>query len=450
MSAARWAPALALAGVLCGACSEPADELPESWNTLHHRSASIDVFGVLPAATSSVRPLSGIEGSPVVRNGETVVDVTEAWWDRPSGSDHPDGAHVDAVRITPTGNGCDLTLGALFPDPDDASKDRLDALAKAVTVARAVHPQTVIWSAGFGLAECDESAGASAEAWGAAIVRAVEHAPVELVEVQSDVVAHVIRETAPDIMLARGGFTLGSIAEARTIIDQLPALEPLDVLTFAVVAEDPEVVAEVARTLRSALDAAGMGHVALGLTRFAPTAPATLETPALVSAHRGAWEMAARIALQDVADVAFAISDRGTPPSVYFDADGKPTPAFMARFPLRQMDGDTRVPADDARDLRVLATVDGRVLKVLVAAWDVDAGVGSLTYELHVPAFVPPVVGSVELRLAVLDAKNHTTTSFFFSDLATLVTDPKNGDVRITRTIPVPGVHYLEVERPAL
>lgn len=438
--------------LLVTACAEPSQTLPESWNTLRFRTVSIDVFGVLPAGLDIVKPLSGLEGSPLSGEGEAALDVTEAWWNRPNGSERPDGAHVDAVRVAPdpADTGCALTLGALFPSPANAGDDDLEAFADAVDAARAVNPQNVVWHASFGGGACDVSASASAEVWGAAIIRAVEYAPVEAVEVASDAVATAIRQARPSLPLMRGGFVLGSVGDAEDVASQIAELAPLDVLTFEVEAQDPEVVADVARTLALALDDAGLGDVQLGLTRFAPTTPLTLTNASLISAHVGAWEMAARVALQDVPNLAFAISGRGTPPGLYFDATGRPTPAFMARFPLRQIEGDGRVPTTDARDLRVLAALDGRVLKVLVVAWDVDAGIGALDYALSVPAFVPPVVGEVDLRVAELDAKNRATTSFFFSDLARLATNPANGDVIIERTIPVPGVHYLELERPEL
>ncbi|MFO0748680.1 MAG: hypothetical protein U1F43_23910 [Myxococcota bacterium] len=120
----------------------------------------------------------------------------------------------------------------------------------------------------------------------------------------------------------------------------------------------------------------------------------------------------------------------------------------MARFPLRQIDKPARVHVDAPDDVTTMASVDGRTLHVLIAAWDVGAGVGALDYEVAVPAFVPPVTDHVDYRLSELDAQNTALGSFFFSDLERFRPDPATGEVRFARRLPVPGIHYFEIERP--
>jgi hypothetical protein len=54
----------------------------------------------------------------------------------------------------------------------------------------------------------------------------------------------------------------------------------------------------------------------------------------------------------------------------------------------------------------------------------------------------------VRYRLAELDQSNAGVPSFFFSDLGTLETGAGTGDIHLRRTLPVPGVHFIEIDQP--
>jgi len=463
-----------LLGQLAGGCVEDAVTIPESWNTLKHRAVTVDIFTGFPAPRDIVKPLSGLDGSPIGLEAGA-PDLTAAWWDRPPGSEARDGAHVDVVRIP--AEPCALALDTLLPTPGDAAGDDLDGWIAQVEAAEGVRGDLVVWQAAFaGDGSCGtarEQALASPAAWGPAIARALATKRTGAVELLDRAtlardggpalfaaLARAVRGHDATILIAGGDLTLSPItgavpaaSDAAAFIDEVATGDvPLDVLTFRVTADDPQAIAATAQALRGALDAAGLARVALGLTRFGPTTAAPNDA-ALASAQRGAFEMATRFLLQDVPGVRWAVSDRGAAPGPYFEADGAPTPAFMARVPMRQIEGKARVAATTSGpDLVALAATDvggGRTLHLLVAAWDTSQGVGALDYELVVPAFVPPAIERVDYRHAEVDALTRTLGGFFFSDVGVLRPEPSSGDVLLRFRVPVPGVHYLELERPA-
>ena len=251
---------------------------------------------------------------------------------------------------------------------------------------------------------------------------------------------------------------------------------PLDTLIYRTVTARAFGVRRITTALRARLDAAGLTATGLYLAGLLPAlSPPWPDAPDLVAARLGAFETAARLFLQDTS-VTTVVSGRGpfsfadgsphtdTPlddlgalliPSAYFDLDGRPNPAFMARFPLRQIALQPRVTVlsgPDEADMAVLASRPDAALgalRVIIANADLHSGAGSLTWELRVPAFVPPAVRRVAFRLAVIDQKNHGLPSFFFSELGELTPDPRTGDVVLSRELPIPGVHYLELERPS-
>ena len=94
------------------------------------------------------------------------------------------------------------------------------------------------------------------------------------------------------------------------------------------------------------------------------------------------------------------------------------------------------------------STLDGGTLSVLIAQPASATGVGRVTYTLTIPGFTLPSYPSVDFRLSEIDQGNDGVQSFFFSDIGTLTVDPTSGDVRITRTLPVPGVHFIELDQP--
>ena len=249
---------------------------------------------------------------------------------------------------------------------------------------------------------------------------------------------------------------------------------PLDALTFRTKTDHAFGVQRISAALRARLDAVGLEATRLVVNEMLPAQAPPWDDPALTAARLGAFEAAARVFLQDV-PVDEALSGRGPArfadggdhatealsevaallvPSPYFDLDGAPTPAFMARFPLRQIPGQVRVrvvEGPDEADLAVLASQpDDRpgALRLIIADAEVGTGSGSITWELRVPAFVAPAVRQVDYRLAVLDQKNASLPSFFFSEVGTLVPDARTGDVTLSRELPIPGVHYLEIDRP--
>jgi hypothetical protein len=249
---------------------------------------------------------------------------------------------------------------------------------------------------------------------------------------------------------------------------------PLDALTYRTKTEHAAGVQRISAALRARLDAAGLGATRLVINEMLPAQAPPWDDPALTAARLGAFEAAARVFVQDV-PVDEALSGRGPVgfadgglhttealtdlsallvPSPYFDLDGAPTPAFMARFPLRQIPGQARVrvvEGPDEADLAVLAShPEDRpgALRLIIADAEVGTGSGSVTWELRVPAFVAPAVRQVDYRLALLDQKNASLPSFFFSEVGTLVPDARTGDVTLSRVLPIPGVHYLEIDRP--
>jgi len=296
--------------------------------------------------------------------------------------------------------------------------------------------------------------------------------------------AHPIALAGPDLLLTDAdadAFADPATAATHPLSAFIAACAaagaPLDVFTYRTETAHAHGVARLTSALRAALDDAGLTATALHLTAFSPAVDAPWDTPDLVAARLGAFETAVRLFLQDL-PVDAALSGRGPfaftagpapdaavpladlaarlVPSAYFDLDGRPGPAFMTRFPLRQVAQEPRVrvlAGPDAADMAVLASRPGDTLgtlRVVIANADVTSGAGSLTWQLRVPAFVPPAVRQVNFRLAVLDQKNHGLPSFFFSELGTLTPDPRTGDVVLTRELPIPGVHYLELERPTV
>ncbi|MCC6621151.1 MAG: hypothetical protein IT385_07845 [Deltaproteobacteria bacterium] len=472
MTAPRSAP---LVLCLLAACAEDAVTLPESWNTLKHRAVTVDIYTGFPAPLDIVKPLSGLDGSPIGLE-EGAPDLTAAWWDRPPGTTERDGAHVDVVRIV--AEPCALTLDRLLPTPTDPTGDDLTTWEAQVIAAEAVRGDLVVWQAAFShdgsCGTAADQALASPAPWGPAIVRALARrrvGAVELLDRQTlaregglalwTALAQAVRAHDATILVAGGDFVLAPIdgaldpeSELARFIDRVADDDlPLDVLTIGVEADTPQRVAATTMAVRAALDAAGLDEVELGLTRLAPTPPDEALDPALASARRGAFEMAARLVLQDVPGLRFVVSDRGSAPGPYFEADGAPTPAFMARVPMRQVEGKARVAStSSAPDLVTLAATDlggGRTLHLLVVAWDTSQGAGAVDYELVVPAFVPPAIERVDYRHAEVDALTRTLGGFFFSDVGALRPEPSSGDVLLRFRLPVPGVHYLELERPA-
>ncbi len=295
--------------------------------------------------------------------------------------------------------------------------------------------------------------------------------------------AHALRTTYPDgkPLIAGPSVRIGGARDVTTAGTSIAAFLaradafPLDVLSYRVADDDPRAAAAIGKALRARLDALGRTTTELFLTEMTPVTPPGFPTPWtaegdgawLAAAHLGAYEASARAYLQDVpvswalsglgpwtfadgADHAFqplAQSEELLVPSAYFTREGLPTPAFMLRLPIRQFAGK-RVTTESDADLAVVATHDGFVLHILIAASHVEAGVAAVDYELNVPAFVPAAVRRVGYRFAELDQGNRSLGSFFFSDLGTLEPSLRSGDLVIRRTIPVPGVHYLEIVRP--
>jgi len=50
-----------------------------------------------------------------------------------------------------------------------------------------------------------------------------------------------------------------------------------------------------------------------------------------------------------------------------------------------------------------------------------------------------------------LDRAGVATAAFVMrvcADVGSVATDPATGDIRIVRTLPVPGVHFIEIDQP--
>jgi len=289
-----------------------------------------------------------------------------------------------------------------------------------------------------------------------------------------------LRVIGPDLTLTDADADALETGEATTIGGFISYVAghraPLDQLSYRTVTEHAAGARRISAALRARLDAAGLEDVGLVVNALEPASDAPWDDEDLVAARLGAFETAARVFLQDV-PVDAALSGRGPlgfsdgdahadeplseltdllVPSAYFSADGAPTPAFMARFPLRQIPGQIRltvVEGQDDRDLAVLASRPEErqgALRVVIADADVDSGTGSVIWQLRVPAFVAPAVRQVDFRIATLDRKNMSLPSFFFSEVGTLEPDARTGDVVLSRELPVPGVHYVEIDRPQL
>jgi hypothetical protein len=252
---------------------------------------------------------------------------------------------------------------------------------------------------------------------------------------------------------------------------------PIDVLSIRTRTEHPYEVRTIAAQVRALLDGAGLTEVALAITGLRPASRPEFADEDLINAHLGAFEAAARIYLQDV-DILTVLSGRGPVGfrdgaahtdatleslaanglvlgSDFFTETGDPRPAYMTRFPFRQIDGDTRLvvaAGADQEGMAILASrPDGntRILDVLIVNANVHTGSASMTWSLTVPGLVPPQVRRVDFRLSILDHRNTTLGSFFFSELGTIEPHPQTGDVRLSRVLPIPGVHYLQLEIPA-
>lgn len=453
------------------ACADDATTLPSTWNTTHRAAIAVDIFTRPEGAL--VRPLQGVDGAPLAR-GAGLPDLRVSYWDRPGGSDEDDGVHVDVVRV---GDECALGLDHLSPAAGGARADldaaALDTLARHLASVEGVRGDGALLVLGTCDAAPDSDRWAATAAgvarwaigdttWdGAARPRGV--VGVQLALEPFATAARAVRAAAPTLPIASptlplGDATLDAFLDARAADDA-----PLDVL--AVTGRAETIVADVAEL---AADFARRGLelelAVIDLTidptvdgRFAPGTP-------LASAQLGASEMAARLGLQpwpvrwmftamapwSPAPPATALDAAGWAPTPYFDRDGLATPAFVMRAPMRQVAGEQRVVATtDAGDaLTVLATLDGGTLSIAIVRAAGDDGIASLDYTLDVPAFALPRFPSAEYRLAELDASNRGVPSFFFSDLGRVAVDPATGDVHLTKTLPVPGMHFIEIDQP--
>ncbi len=207
-----------------------------------------------------------------------------------------------------------------------------------------------------------------------------------------------------------------------------------------------------------------------------------LAEPVLESTYLGAFQAAARIFMQEV-PVNQMIAGRGPRvfqdlathagvdpstvadlivDSLYFDADGRAQPAFMALFPFRQVSGHRRVKVTSGADgegMAILASHDlssDRVLHVIVANANVLTGAGGLnadiTYDLRLENFVPATVPIVQYKLAVIDRNAVGVDSFHFSETGVLETirspqQTTTAQVSFVHQMAVPSVHYIQFLR---
>lgn len=490
--------AVLLVGATLASCGDSAVTLPDDWNTLHQRRITVDIFTRASGDDGLVRPLQGIDGAPLARHPD-LPDLTLSYWDRPGGTDEPDGAHVDVVRVAP--EVCALALDGMYlGGPADAAGSfdfgELDRHLASVEAVRgdgvllhlALAPDGVCpgdapdpssqletWTE---VATSVTRYAAGEATWGTTS-RGYPIAGVQLFRVGSggdDAWLELIGTTAqkiaalmPEVALASPEIAPGDEPDAleRLLARAASGSLPLDVISLALEGDAAEVrraIGEVA----SRIDELDL-DLEIALTRLVLPAialPYTADS-ALGRAHLGASEMATRIVLQPLpvrwflsgngpwrtaADVSEAdpLDDAGLITTPYFDRDGVGTPAFVLRMPIRQITGERRVAVttDAGDELVVLASLDDDRLSVVIAQPATTRGIGSITYDLVVPEFTLPTYPSVRFRLAELDQSNGGVTSFFFSDLGTLPTDSDTGDVHLRRTLPVPGVHFIEIDQP--
>lgn len=489
------------------ACVDDAVTLPDDWNTLHHRQITVDIFTRMPGAAGLARPLQGIDGAPLARHPE-LPDLTLTYWDRPGGSDDPDGVHVDIVRIGP--ETCELTLDGIYqggePQPESFDFAELERHAASVEGIRGEGLLLALdfSTAADGCGDADAFATALAEpaTWAEAAASTVRHLngdtlwnpgahayPIVGVQLfhmpddeadeasafalfaaaarRIDVVAPTVAIVSPELTLTATSFASGALV--RFINAVVTEAVPLDVLSLRVTG-DPATVATLVTALADHLEAVGLDSE-LAITTLLP-APLDLPFAAdskLGRAHLGASEMATRIRLQD-SPVRWLFSGQGPwsvassyQPSAtatlgdsdlistpYFDRAGVATAAFVMRAPMRQIEGEQRVLATtDAGDgLAVMATLDDGHVSILIAHPAAETGVGSITYTLTIPSFALPTFPSADYRIAEIDQSNQGIASFFYADLGTLDTDPTTGDIRLVRTLPVPGIHFIEIDQP--
>jgi hypothetical protein len=270
---------------------------------------------------------------------------------------------------------------------------------------------------------------------------------------------------------------------------------PLDFVSFRTRTRQPHEAFAIAAELRRYLDthpadAAGrlkgteLIAASVEFDRDNPEllARGILAEPVLESTYLGAFQAAARIFMQEV-PVNQMIAGRGPRvfqdlathggvdpstvadlivDSLYFDADGRAQPAFMALFPFRQVSGHRRVSVTSGADgegMAILASHDAssdRVLHVIVANANVLTGAGGLnadiTYDLRLENFVPATVPIVQYKLAVLDRNAVGVDSFHFSETGVLETirspqQTTTAQVSFVHQMAVPSVHYIQFLR---
>lgn len=270
---------------------------------------------------------------------------------------------------------------------------------------------------------------------------------------------------------------------------------PLDFLSFRTRTRQPHEAYAIAAELRRYLDtqpsdSAGrlkrteLIAASVEFDRDNPEllARGILAEPVLESTYLGAFQAAARIFMQEV-PVNHMIAGRGPRvfqdlathsgvdpstvadlivDSLYFDADGRPQPAFMTLFPFRQVSGHRRVKVTigaDGEGMAILASHDissDRVLHVIVANANVLTGAGGLnadiTYDLRLENFVPATVPIVQYKLAVLDRNAVGIDSFHFSETGVLETirspqQTTTAQVSFVHQMAVPSVHYIQFLR---
>lgn len=483
------------------ACADDAVTLPEGWNTLRHRRIEIDLYARVEGEAGRVRPLSGIDGAPLSRHPD-LPDLTTAYWDRPNGSDEPDGAHIDLVRIGP--ESCALALDGIYRGGaaiagsfDFAELDRhlasvADVRGEGALLALDMSAPVLGCGAAPGDPDPLDDALARPDTWAEAAASVVRHAigdasfepgartfPIAAVQLFRAApgadeaasftlfaaAARRVRAVALDVPITSPELTLSSPSDltsgqpgrflAFIAADQVP----LDLVAVRAHGDPRQVQSLVAALaahltdlgLTAAIAVVGLAPPELELA-FEPDSPLGL-------AHLGAHEMAVRIALQDL-PVRWLVAGRGpwsprappgdeSPfiPSPYFDRDGEATPAFVARVPMRQLAGQTRVSAttDAGEGLTVQASLDAGKLSILIAYPASASGVSAVTYDLVIPELTLATFTHVPFRLAELDQSNRGVRSFFFSDLAFVPLT--RGDLHLRRTLPVPGVHFIEIDR---
>ena len=280
----------------------------------------------------------------------------------------------------------------------------------------------------------------------------------------------------------------------------------LDFVSFRTRTATPFAVAEIASEIGTHLAEQAIKHPALAKTQLMVTAiDVDWDDPEIVNsgvaydqdrkaAFLGAFQAAARIYLQDLWNtheagarvpldvrVSWGLAGRGprvhaglsattslgtTPiPSEYFgpasDGSGRwePNPAFMALFPFRQVAGHQRVEVHggDTVGLAIMAShskASDKVLHVIIANADVRCPVEGrectnawVSYELELSNFVPPTFDKVAYKFAAIDHQSYGLDSFFFSDAGKVETIEGTGNVRFTRQMAVPSVHYLQFDK---